>query len=308
MFAVRAAIVCLAFFAVMYIMLSSLVACGWSALGRGQRRKALDAAGFLFGLRIFPIAVSILFAIFLTLPSFWLMERWSFDEDGMTFLLAVCTLLLLTAGMARVLRAAWRTRQSVTNWLRNSGSDKDASVRAMRSADGAPAVILVGVFRPQIMVSDIAAAVLSEEELRVAIRHELGHQRSRDNLKKALINAMPFPGMSSMEAAWRQAAELAADDEAVKDRQDALDLASALIKLSRSSQRWPEPELASGLVCDSSAIRLRVQRLLQWREAGRSFRRSWPWATLFLLTVVGIASNYRATLLLTHRITELLVP
>lgn len=308
MFAVRAAIVCLAFFAVMYIMLSCLVTCGWWAVGRGWRRKALSGAGFLFGLRIFPFVVSILFAIFLTLPSFWLMERRSFDEDAMTFLLAVCALLLLTAGMTRVLRAAWRTRQSVTNWLRNSGSDKDASVRAMRSANGAPAVILVGVFRPEVMVSDMAVAVLNEKELRVAIRHELGHKSSRDNLKKALINATPFPGMSSVEAAWRQAAELAADDAAVINRQDALDLASALIKLSRPSQPWAEPELASGLVCDSSAIRLRVQRLLQWREAGRSFQRSWPWATLFVLIVVGIASNYSATLLLTHRITELLVP
>ncbi len=100
----------------------------------------------------------------------------------------------------------------------------------MSAAHGAPALMLVGVCRPKVMVSDLAAAVLSERELRVAIRHELGHRSSRDNLKKLLINATPFPGMSSLERAWREAAELAADDAAVESQQDALDLASALIK------------------------------------------------------------------------------
>ena len=57
--------------------------------------------------------------------------------------------------------------------------------------------------------------------------------RSRDNLKKALISATPFPGMSGIESAWREASELAADDAAVANRQNALDLAAALIKLSK---------------------------------------------------------------------------
>ena len=65
--------------------------------------------------------------------------------------------------------------------------------------------------------------------------------RSWDNLKKVLISATPFPGMGSIESAWREAAELAADDAAVTNRQEALDLAAALIKLSRSSQQLPKP-------------------------------------------------------------------
>lgn len=160
------------------------------------------------------------------------------------------------------------------------------------------------------MVSDTAAAVLSDNELQVAIRHELGHMRSCDNLKKALLNATPFPGMSSLETAWREAAELAADDAAVGNRQDALDLAAALIKLSnRSAQPWAEPALASGLVCGSSSISLRVERLIEWRTAGRSFQRTWPWTLLVLFTMIaGIASNYGATLVLAHRLTEFLVP
>ena len=94
--------------------------------------------------------------------------------------------------------------------------------------------------------------------------------RSWDNLKKVLISATPFPGMSGLESAWREAAELAADDAAVANRQDALNLAAALIKLSRSSKQWSEPALASGLVSGSCSIRLRVGRLLEWRAADRA--------------------------------------
>jgi Zn-dependent protease with chaperone function len=115
--------------------------------------------------------------------------------------------------------------------------------------------------------------------------------------------------MSSLENAWREAAELAADDAAVANRQDALDLAAALIKLSRSSKQWSEPALASGLVSGSSSISLRVKRLLEWRTAGRRLQRTWPWTLLVPSTmIVGIASNYGATLALTHRLTEILVP
>ena len=71
-----------------------------------------------------------------------------------------------------------------------------------------------------------------------------------DNLKKVLISATPFPWMNGLEKSWRGAAELAADDAAVQNRQEALDLAAALIKLSRAPKcSQPEPALASGLVC-----------------------------------------------------------
>ena len=159
------------------------------------------------------------------------------------------------------------------------------------------------------MVSHQAAIVLSYDELQVAVRHELGHRRSWDNLKKALISATPFPGMSGIESAWREAAELAADDTAVTNRQEALDLAAALIKLSRSSQEWSKPLLATGLVSSSSSISLRVRRLLQWRVTRRRLRQPWRWTLLVLFVmIVGIASNYRTTLVLMHRSTELLVP
>jgi Zn-dependent protease with chaperone function len=252
-------------------------------------------------------------AVFFAFPSFWLMERASLDEDAGTFILAACSLLILSAGLFRVLRAQARTKRAVTQWLSRARSiGNEAATPAlnapMLASNGAPALILVGIRRPRVMVSDMAAIVLSDPEMRVAVRHELGHKRSWDNFKKVLISATPFPGISGIESAWQEAAELAADDAAVANRQDALDLAAALIKLSRSSKQWSEPALASGLVSGSSSIGLRVQRLLEWRMAGRRLRRTWPWTLLLFAIIVGIASNYGATLTLTHRLTEILVP
>lgn len=314
-FVARGILVSLAFFAVMYCPLSLLVAFAGRSLSGIGRNASVNSANFLFGLRILSFTVSAGVAIFFTFPSFWLMERASLDEDGGTFALAACSILILGAGLFRVLRAQARTKCAVREWsseTRNLGAtsiDSGADATALSASKGAPALILVGIRKPKVMVSDMAAIVLSERELQIAVRHELAHKHSWDNLKKVLISATPFPGMGALENAWREAAEVAADDAAVANRRDALDLAAALIKLSRSSKQWSSPALASELVSGSSSIGLRVERLLQWRMTGRKLRHTWPWTLLVLLTaIVCIGSNYGATLVLTHRLTETLVP
>ena len=300
-FAARGFLVSLAFFAMVYCPLSLLVVLAWWSWQRMGRKCTVSFANFLFGLRILPFTLSALVAVFFTFPSFWLMERASLDEDAGTFILAACSLLILSAGLFRVLRDQARTTRAVNEWL--------SGARSIGREAAAPALILVGIRRPRVIVSDMATVVLSDREMQVAVRHELGHMRSWDNLKKVLISCTPFPGMSSLEKAWREAAELAADDAAVANRRDALDLAAALIKLSIYSKRWPEPALASGMIGHSSSISLRVQRLLEWRMVGRRLQRTWPWTLLVLFTAIaGIAGNYGATLVLTHRLTEFLVP
>jgi beta-lactamase regulating signal transducer with metallopeptidase domain len=309
-FAARGLLVSLAFFATMYCPLSLLIVMAWPSIRRMNQESRANSANFLFGLRIFPFAFSAMVTLFFTFPSFWLLERASLDEDAATFILAVCSLVILSAGLFRVLRTQARTTRAVAQWLVEATSiGSDAITPELSASDGAPALILVGIRRPRVMVSDMATIVLSDDELQVAVRHELGHMRSWDNLKKVLISATPFPGMGSIESAWREAAELAADDAAVSNRQEALDLAAALIKLSRSSQQLPKRLFATGLVIGSCSIRLRVERLLQWRTASRHIRRAWTGTLLVLFTmIIGIVCKYGAALALTHRLTELLVP
>ena len=312
-FAARGLLVSLAFFATVYCLLSALVVLAWRSARHIhiKERSNICSANFLFGLRMFAFAASTLIAVIFTFPSFWLMERAALDEDAATFILAACSLLILGAGLFRVLKAEASTMKAVTQWTPEVRSTNRSGpfTPTMSAALGAPALILVGIRKPRVLVSDMATTVLSSRELQVAVRHELGHKRSWDNLRKVLISATPFPGMSHLENAWREAAELAADDSAVRSRRDALDLASALIKLSRSSKQWSEPALASGLVSGSSSISLRVKRLVEWRVNRRRLQRTWPWTlSAFLLVIVTVANHYGAALVLTHRLTELLVP
>jgi Zn-dependent protease with chaperone function len=309
-FAARGLMVSLAFFATVYCPLSLLAILAWSVVKHASQATAANTPNLLFGLRVFPFAISAVVTVFFTFPSFWLMERPALDEDAGTFILALCSLCILGAGLYRVLRVEARTKRAVQRWLAGETNfDSGALIPTLSAAQGAPPLILVGISRPRVMISDAAATLLSDGELQVAIRHEISHARSWDNLKKVLVSLTPFPGMGGLEKAWQEAAELAADHRAVTSRQEALDLAAALIKLSRSFQPLHQSVLATELVSGPPSINLRVDRLLKWRMAGQPSRLGWPWALSILLTViVGIVSNYGAALVLTHRLTELLVP
>ena len=72
--------------------------------------------------------------------------------------------------------------------------------------------------------------------------------RRRDNLKKLLLRFVAFPGMAGLEAAWLEATEMAADDAAVSNAGEALDLAAALIKLSRLGPVEAPVDLTAALV------------------------------------------------------------
>ena len=309
-FTARGLLVSLAFFATVYCPLSLLVVFVWRGAKQFSQGTLANTANLLFGLRTSPFAISAMVTVFFTFPSFWLLERKSPDEDTGTFLLALCSLLILGSGLFRALRVQARTTRAVTQWVMGATTvGAEGRMPMLRASGDAPPLVLVGFRKPTVMISDLATAVLTDDELRVAVRHELVHVRSWDNLKKVMISLTPFPGMSGIESAWQEAAELAADEAAVANHQEALDLAAALIKLSKSSQQWPKPLLATGLVSGSCSISLRVRRLLQWRKAGRHPQTAWYWSLLVLFAMfVGIAGNYGAALVLTHRLTELLVP
>ncbi|HZT35984.1 MAG TPA: hypothetical protein VFA15_08690, partial [Nitrososphaera sp.] len=182
--------------------------------------------------------------------------------------------------------------------------DTTGATQVMRIRDGLPPLVLVGVTRPTMLVSEAAISLLNDEEFSVALEHELGHVECRDNLKKMLFHSMPFPGMRSLEAAWQQAAELAADNAAVSNRKDAIELASALVKLSHLAH-LQSPAFATGLVSSAELVSARVQRLLAWKEteADSSFANVYVLVPLILLLLYALA-NYNAMLQSIHRATE----
>ncbi len=308
-FALRAIIVSLAFFAVLYSLLSLLLVLTWRGLRFCCLQKHIAARG-LFTLRLIPFGVSAGVSLFLILPSFLLFEKHTMDEDLGTFALSACAMLILGAGIYRVLAAEVRTRRVVSACL------EGATARGCNSV--APAIILpksvtplmlVGIRVPRILISASACRMLSDGELRAAVRHETAHFRSRDNLKKAILNCVLFPGMASLEEAWQEASELAADDRAVSSRDEALDLAAALIKIARHFPCEAMPDLATGLVSVVGSVTSRVERLVAWKESSVASSNSWRYViTLAFLAFFGLAAKLGPTLVLVHSLTERFVP
>ena len=310
MFVLRGVAVSLTFFVLLYCVLSLMVVSGWRYLRFLRSASAQAQANLLFWARVFPLLASAFVTLVLVVPSFVLHEPRSIHEDmGVPLVLGVGCLLLFALGAFRVVAAQAQTSRVVADWLK--GADAlDAGVTAPTfRANGTPPLTLVGVCSPRVLVSEATVALLNRDELRVAVRHEIAHMRSRDNLKKLVFHCSPFPGMASLENAWQEAAELAADDGAVASICDALDLATALIKLSRLMPVQGTPAFAMALVNGSGSVRGRVERLLAWDESrARPIQTRWRYALPPLLaTILCAVAVYGDVLTQTHRITEWLV-
>ena len=312
MFALREIAVSLTFFILFYGLLSTLVAVAWRSL-KSLQASARSLAALLFVLRVFPMAASVVITFAFVVPSFQLLEPRSIDEGMGTVPLTLggCALLLIAWGCYRVITAQIKTSRTVARWLEGANPlnvDSDAQVVTFRSRREAPPLTLMGVRRPRVLVSESAIALLSHDELHVALQHELAHMQSRDNLKKLVFRFCPFPGMARLESAWSQAAELAADDAAVSNLDDAVDLAAVLVKLSRLVPVEAAPACTVGFVTGS--ISARVARLLVWDEAVRfQPMRMRPWSVIppALVALSCVLATYGPALALTHEVTEWLV-
>jgi Zn-dependent protease with chaperone function len=314
MFALRGIAVSLTFFVLLYCLLSTLVAVAWRSL-KLLHASERSLAALLFAARILPLAASVIITFVFVVPSFQLLEPRSINIDegiGRTpFALGVCALLLIACGCFRVISAQTRTSRVVARWLEGAhpfNADASGEPVTFRSSRETPPLTLVGVRRPRVLVSESTVALLSQDELQIALLHELAHMRARDNLKKLVFRFCPFPGMAKLESAWSQAAELAADDAAVCNLDNAVDLAAALIKLSRLLPVEAAPVCTVGFVTGS--ISARVARLLAWDEASnaRTIRnRAWYAIPPVVVTLMFVCAIYSPVLRLTHEVTEWLV-
>jgi hypothetical protein len=314
MFALREIAVSLTFFVLVYCLLSAVVAVAWRSLKR-LRASEKSVAALLFALRILPLTASVIITFVLVVPSFQLLEPRAINEGmgTMPLALGLCALALIAAGCFRVITAQTKTSRVVARWLEGAHpleGEADANLLAKTycSRGPVPPLTLIGLRNPRVLVSESTVALLNHDELHIALKHELAHMQSRDNLKKLLFRFCPFPGMAKLESAWSQAAELAADDAAVENLGDAIDLAAALVKLSRLVPVEAAPVCTVGFVTGS--IRARVARLLAWDETTKFHpvrMRSLYVIPPSLLALFCLLASYGWALALTHEVTEWLV-
>lgn len=317
MFAARCIGVSLAVFVLLYVSLSLTVSWGWKLVRRGfEPGSARSSADLLFVLRILPFALSSVVTFAFTLPSFLLLEPRSTNEAIGTAPLALglCCLILLAAGINRAAMTQLRASQALMKWLDGSRLmesqllESGDAVPIFRTGKDAPSLTVAGVCAPKILVSEAAVAALNPPELRIALRHEIAHALRYDNLKKLVFRFSAFPAMAELERAWSEQTEMAADDAAVSSFQDALDLAAALIKVSRLSPMQSSSELTMALLHSSTALSARVQRLVRWeRQKPQTGSRGWYVLPLMAASVIGVAMVYGSALTQMHAVSEWLV-
>jgi len=310
MFVLRGLAVSLTFFVLFYCLLSALVSISWRGL-RWLHTTERRRADLLFLLRVLPLLASVIITFAFVVPSFQLLEPRSIDEGMGTMPAALGSgaLFLIFWGCYRVVVAQRRTSRVVARWIEGSRPfEQGRTSLAFRSPREAPPLTLVGMRKPRVLVSDSTVELLTESELDIAFRHELAHIRSCDNIKKLVFRLSPFPGMAKLEAAWSQAAELAADDAAVTNVHDAVDLAAALVKLSRLVPVDAPPACTVGFL--NGSLSARVARLLAWDDSRRLQRDGIPgWAALppVIVAAFCICFAYGPLLDITHEVTEWLV-
>jgi Zn-dependent protease with chaperone function len=318
MFAARCIGVSLAVFVLLYVLLSVAVGRGWKLIqGIVQPRTARGAADLLFVLRVLPLALSSVVTLAFTLPSFLLLEPRATDEaiGSAPLALGFCCLILIGVGITRAVVAQLKASRSLVKWLDGSilmesqVTESGDAVPIFRTGNDAPTLTVAGVCAPKVLVSEAAVAMLNPPELRTALRHEIAHVLRYDNLKKLVFRFSVFPAMADLEHAWSEETEMAADDAAVSSFHDALDLAAALIKVSRLGAIEPPGELTMALLHSSTALKARVQRLVAWDKTPRlQADARWMYAlTAAGVMVVGIVITYGSVLTQMHAVTEWLV-
>jgi beta-lactamase regulating signal transducer with metallopeptidase domain len=319
MFALRGIAVSVSIAVTLYACFSVLVCWMWRRVWHEARQYSPKlCANVLFALRLAPLAVATAVTVIFAVPSFVLLEPRDVNEavGVMPTVLGICGVAFVLAGAWNTVLALLRSSRVLKRWsiaaskIGSAPLDKSHSVSILRSASAGPPLVAAGIFRPTMWLSTTIESVLSERELQSAIRHEIVHVRRNDNLRKLVIRMVAFPGMAALEAAWRAACEMAADDAAVSNNAEALDLAGAVIKISRLALLEPAAELTTALVGSAAeSVCARVERLMAWSERQSSAAR-FPTQPAWLLVgglALAVSVSYGQLLVLVHAATEWLV-
>jgi hypothetical protein len=317
MFAARGIAVSFSVFVLVYCGLSFAVCCAWRKIWLwSQKYPARRVADLLFGLRLLPFFAAVAVTAAFTVPSFLLLEPRAIEEPmgGIPLALGICGLMLAAFGVGNATASALHAAETISLWTRNGKPMKvSGAVPVLRIGRVIPALTAAGILRPRVLLSEAAEFLLTTNELQTALRHEVAHVRRWDNLKKLLLRFVTFPGMSGLETAWLEATEMAADDAAVSNATEALDLAAAIIKLSQlgSASGFASVDLATALVHSAAAsTNARVERLIAWSDERRvppQRYSSWYALGVGLATIAAFAVTYSGLLVRVHTATEWLV-
>lgn len=307
----------------MLLTVNAVATAGATILWRLFRRplgrcSARTRAEILFVMRIVPPTIAIIWITAFIIPSYLLYEPYATDERVSKRLAALATISAIGIGCAiwRVVKSWFATRSLLRSWLANSKPiDLGLDVPTFLLTHTFPIIAVVGTFRPRLFIAEHVLHSLSDEELAAAITHEYGHLAAHDNLKRSLLRAsraglLIIPCGRSLDRAWGEASESAADEHAAqKSSAVALNLASALVRIARmipSENRHVMP--ASAFLVggeETRGVKARVRRLVELASLEPSMLvssaplfRFVPWLFLTFVVIALIAIESRPKVLL----------
>ena len=257
------ALVLLASFGLLSLVLSALAALAWPLTARRPRVSSLD----LLALRLLPTMGALLLTLAIVLPAFL-----RYEPDGehevagpLLWVLAAFTAHCLAHGIRRGIRACQAARALLARCGPGTPYHAGDGQPLQLLTSGEPLVAVIGAWRPRIVASESVRAACSAEEFRAVLAHEAAHLATRDNLKLLLLLSAPdalawTPLATSVTARWRAAAEQEADQRAAgSDPERRLALAAGLLKVARLVQGHgaARPELGMPVASDDVAGRVR---------------------------------------------------
>jgi len=261
--------------------------------------SAAQRAARLANLRLLPTTIAgvgcaIVAAAFIAFEPQWDGE----SVSTIVQLAAAFAGLLLVTSLWRALWLVHETRRTTRTWLRSAQPVALAGISApaLVVESEFPLVSVVGLRRPRLVIARAVLDSCSDEELRAILAHEQGHIDRRDNLRRLLLSITPdilnwLPVSERMFAAWCDAAEEAADDDAERVGEGGrVRLASALLKVARLAPAASEPgPMPASALYRGENIERRVRRLLETRHPDSSSI-SRAWSARVALAVVAVAS------------------
>ena len=254
-----------AILSVIVFMISAL------AIRLAEQMKPRHATLFLFALRVAPFEISLLAVLGLCVPSYlWLEPKQIVEQVGF---ICICTALIGIAAWGVSISRAVRTVVRSSRYAKKistsaCGADIAQFARVIVVEAEAPFIALLGTIHPNLIISSAAMRTLSAEQLRVAVRHEHGHQTMAHNLQRLILLLSPdvlpcMPIFRTLERSWERFAELAADDFATEGNSGrALTLATSLVRLARIGVSGDPFPLCAWLISHDQDLVERVDRLL----------------------------------------------
>ena len=244
--------------------------------------SANTRAEILFGIRAIPPALALMCAGLLVIPAYVTYEPHVTSEIVSTKMavLALASATGLGFALWRAFRSWFATHSLLRGWLQVAERIElnELTTPTYRIEHSFPIIAVVGSARPRLFIASKVLDALTDEELAAAIGHERGHLQARDNLKRSVLRAcrdvlMLAPLGRSLDRAWAQAAEAAADEHAARENPDrALNLASALVKIAKMVPLKERAQVPLGAYLigaeETQGVKARIRRLLDIASDG----------------------------------------